>query len=344
MIHVMHSKSGTKAEGGSLWMPHVAAPLLRPFQKLLVAASIGVLLIGLSRSTLHVSLLSESGDTFTAYQPLTAADLIEKESAVRGNETEMIDEEQFLPKNMKETDKIQCGANKCFVELRTNDKIGYLVTPSNRPYPSKQSEEAWFESLQAAWHLAKQLEEKYGILHFALEPPMKVSISKEFEGLNKKLWRDDMQEYARKLRKRNGKEYRLNLPPNSTAYIQLMRKAPTENILIGCVKSKVKLFKKQVGDFLPLIDDKRSFARQFKLNLDKARKMMKEETCLIQDFQVITDTRGQIYNLDFDNCFEPYDDSKASVKRDVSMKKQVACFKALDEIEALFLEKLLGTA
>ena len=292
----------------------------------------------------YLNKMTTKEQQYFGYQPLTAADLLAKELAAGDKETKKIDEEQFLPQNMKETDKFFCGANKCFFELRANDNIGYLATPSNRPYPSKQSEEAWFESLQASWDLEKQLEEKYGILHFALEPPTKVLISEEFDGLNKKLWRDDKQEYARILRKRNSKKYRLNFPPNSTAYIQKMKKAPTENLLIGCANSKVELFKKQVGDFLPLIDDRESFARQFKLNLDKARKIMKEETCLIQDFQVISDTEGQLYHFDFDRCFEPNEDSKASVKRDVSITKQAACFEALDDIERLFLKRLIGTA
>ena len=291
----------------------------------------------------YLNKITNKEQHFFGYQPLTAADIVNKESSERGNEAKT-DQEQFLPRNLKETDKIQCGANKCWFELRVNDNIGYLATPSKRPYPSKQSEEAWFESLQASWDLEKQLEEKYGILHFALEPPKKVLIPKEFEGLNKKLWRDDKQEYARVLRKRNSKKYRLNFPSDSTAYVQKMKKAPTQNLLIGCANSKVELFKKQVGDFLPLIDDKKRFARQFKINLDKARKIMKEETCLIQDFQVITDTQGQIYHFDFDRCFEPYDNSKAHVKRDVPISKQTACFEALDEIEKLFLERLVGSA
>jgi len=291
----------------------------------------------------YLNRLTKREQAFFGYQPLTAADLEEeKESSAGGNEKN--DEENFLPEKMKETDKIKCGANKCFFELRVNKNIGYLATPSKRPYPSKQSEKAWFESLQASWDLEKQLEEKYGILHFALEPPRKVSISKEFEGLNKKLWRDDKQEYARVLLKRNSKKYRLNFPLGSTAYIQKMIKAPTQSLLIGCANSKVQQFRKQVGDFLPLIDDKKSFAREFKRNLDKARGIMKEETCLIQDFQVITDTEGQMYHFDFDRCFEPYDDDKASFKRVVSIPKQTACFEALDEIEGIFLERLRGAA
>mmetsp|Transcript_26729 Transcript_26729/g.77077 ORF Transcript_26729/g.77077 Transcript_26729/m.77077 type:complete len:648 (-) Transcript_26729:1032-2975(-) len=286
----------------------------------------------------YLNAVTKREQTFFGYQPLTAPDLDENPSSAERNETRS--DEAFLPENIKDTDKIKCGANKCFFELRAHDNIGYLATPSKRSYPSKQSEEAWFESLQAAWDLEKQLGEKYGILHFALEPPRSLTISKEFEGLNEKLWRDDKQEYARVLRSRNSKKYRLNFPSQSTAYIQKMKKAPSPNLLIGCANSKVQQFKKEVADFLPLIDDKKRFAREFKLNLDMAREIMKEEKCLIQDFQVLSDSEGRVFHFDFDRCFEPYDDNKATVKRNVSITKQTACFEALDEIESIFLERL----
>ena len=239
----------------------------------------------------------------------------------------------LLTTYIKSTDKIKCGGNKCLFELRLNDDIGYLATPSVRPYHPSQTEESWFDVLQASWDLEIQLKKEYPIMNFALEAPRKVLIPKQIADMNTKLWRDDKQAYVHELEFSATKETTpVQFTSGSTAYIQKVKKAPISSLFIGCSTSKSRQLREEIHRFANLIGDKSRFLRAFKINLEKAREVVRKETCLIRDFQVIVDTDGRIYHFDFHRCFDPYN---ATRKREWSLKKQTDCFSFLNEIEVM---------
>ena len=239
----------------------------------------------------------------------------------------------FQPENLLLSNRVPCGANKCFFPLKSNPQIGYLVAPSKRKSDKeRKSSTAWFRTLEASWQLAEYLENEYDIRQFLLEPPRSITVTNHLAShLNRNLWRESQSKMLTKDR----------YPEGSTAFIQKVQTAPTLNLLIGCAPSKVRQFQQDVDEFLPSIERRNSFASNFKNEMRKARKLMKDEPCLIKDFQVLVDTKGELYHLDFDRCFMP---GEAGTKRIISKELSDSCFEALDEIEnrvqkALFASK-----
>jgi hypothetical protein len=225
----------------------------------------------------------------------------------------------FQSDNLQRIDKVFCGANKCFFPLKSDPKIGYLVAPSKRQ-SKEQSETDWFRTLEASWELAEQVEREYDIQQFLLEAPINITISHDLAAhLNRNLWRESRAKFERKER----------FPEQSTAFIQKVKTAPTPNLLFGCAHSKVQQFQREVDEFIPLIRRKKRFARHFRKYMDQARVMMQKEPCLIKDFQVLVDTNGRLYHLDFDRCFTP---DEPGTKRVISKEVADSCFQALDKI------------
>ncbi len=86
-------------------------------------------------------------------------------------------------------------------------------------------------------------------------------------------------------------------PKGSVAFVEKVKPAPRHALLVGCKESKRNLFHK-----------------------------------VVYDFQVLIDTKGNLYHLDFDRCFS----TKSAKKKDgPSTKKlsQNSCFKSLRMIE-----------
>jgi hypothetical protein len=271
-------------------------------------------------------------DTFATSAELSM-NSISKRKNVRGSKkfgdtrVTPFDVHAFEPENIQRTDKVPCGANKCFFPLKSDPTIGYLVASSERN-SKEQSEEDWFKTLEASWELAKQLEREYDIQQFLLEAPKNITISHNLAArLNQNLWRESRAKFETKER----------FPEQSIAFIQKVATAPTPNLLFGCAHSKVKQFQREVDEFVPLIRRKKHFARHFRKYMDQARAIMRKERCLIKDFQVLVDTNGRLYHLDFDRCFIPDD---PGAKRDISEEIASSCMDALDEIEKHFYRVL----
>lgn len=233
----------------------------------------------------------------------------------------------FDPENLQRTDRVPCGANKCFFPLKSDSSIGFLVAPSER-LSKHQSKTEWFKTIEASWEFAEHLKSEHDIKHFLLGPPMNVTISHSLAAiLNQNLWRESKAKFLTKER----------FPEGSTAFIQKVKTAPTPNLLFGCANSKVQQFQREKDEFIPLIKRKRRFARRFTKYLKQAKAMIRKEPCLIMDFQLLVDTKGRLYHLDLDRCFA-LDDS--SEKRAVSKEMADSCFQSLDDIEASLLQSL----
>jgi len=227
----------------------------------------------------------------------------------------------FHPDNLDSVKYVPCGQYKCFFRAKSNDSIGYLVAPSER---KKDTHYEWFSTLKSGWNLSQQLQEEYDIEHFLLEPPEKIKITKELDKrLNKHLF-NEMK--GRLIRGKNVKKY----SRGSTAFVQKVKTAPKNSIVIGCADSKMDAFKKNINNFVKNIKYTESFAQNFKQGLATAKNILEKEPCLVKDFQVFVDEKGHIFHLDFDRCFVP-DDSGA--KYEISKEETKACLQSLDEID-----------
>lgn len=121
---------------------------------------------------------------------------------------------------------------------------------------------------------------------------------------------------------------RQRFPAGSIVYVQKVRLAPKRHLLMGCVDSKVATFKKDFPKLVPYIKFKKSFAKTVSKGLAEAKKLVEIEPCLVKDFQIMVDAKGNIYHLDFDRCFRS---SRAKWR----MSKEVtrSCMKALDKMD-----------
>jgi hypothetical protein len=199
-------------------------------------------------------------------------------------------DDELLPENLGWPTRVPCGSQKCFYHLKSNRQVGYLVAPEMKSDRLK--------SLEAGWELAKQLETDYNIQHFLLAPPTKLKVSNQ---LATRLNRNLFIEKSRKiLGQRKAKK---RFPKGSKVLTQKVKMAPKRHLIIGCVDSKVRAFKKDLPNFISYVKYKESFAQNFNESFAAAKKVLDVEPCLVKDFQVLVDTKGRTFHLDFDRCF-----------------------------------------
>lgn len=157
------------------------------------------------------------------------------------------DKEAFLPENLQQADRIQCGFFKCFFWLKHNESIGYLVTPAEDHWEKSTS---WEKS----WHYAECLRKTYDIENLLLEPPTNTTVTPELASvLNSNLW-------IAILERSEHKRYK----EGSTIIIQKVKAVSTPNLLFGTTKRKLKQFTNQIGNFInENVNDKEMFGRNF---------------------------------------------------------------------------------
>lgn len=251
----------------------------------------------------------------------------DKDSA---NLVTLIPDESFHADNLDISRKVSCGAHKCFFAFKKNMQVGYLVT-----LKSFASDQDWFHEATLSYALAKELNETFGIHHFLLDSPIKVTITRKLaQVMNAKLSRKSADTTA------VGAS-----PPTytigATAILQKARVAPEPHLLIGNSPDKLAMFQRNLQSFLVHIQQDNNqieFARTFVENMNVTRLVLTNKPCLLRDFQVIVDTNGQFHHFDLDRCFElGYQDMEwANSPANVQRWSQ-----ALDEIERQVLQTVV---
>jgi len=195
------------------------------------------------------------------------------------------------------TERVPCGKEKCFFPSKLHSQQGYLVARSGRNVTTTDSK---YDRLVEGWKLATRLEHDYNIQHFLQSPPEIIAVSDHLASLiNQHLWYETLDLPVNKVatnKKRN------RFPVHSQVYVQKVQAAPTPNLLLACAHSNRPHFERHVETFL-MNATQNKFARNFFKNLAQTRKLLQQEPCLMKDFQVVLDSHGNIYHLDFDRCF-----------------------------------------
>lgn len=217
--------------------------------------------------------------------------------------------------------KVPCGWHKCFFRSESNRQVGYLVARSTGMSSSEKRKR--LKSLDSAYNLAKYLEQEYNIRHFLIAPPTSLTVDKSLESrMNSNL--------KSETNRRNFNQQRF--PKGSVAFVEKVKPAPRHALLVGCKESKRNLFHKVVNKFVSRVKKKEAFTRQFTKSFTELREVLLHEPCLLYDFQVLIDTKGNLYHLDFDRCFS----TKSAKKKDGPCTKKLSqnsCFKSLSMIE-----------
>lgn len=249
-----------------------------------------LMLVGFHRESI---LLSSIGANVTNERSAHSVQ-VETTNERRGSSTTLSDinsGDKLLPENIEPSLKVPCGSLKCFYQLKSNPQAGYLVSPDAKRKRIK--------ALQAGWVVANELKINYNISHFLLEPPISMNVS---EALAKRLNRNLYIESIRKLKKHGQKANRF--PTGSTISIQKVEVAPKKHLLIGCVPRKMRALRKDLPKFVSYVNDTKAFASSFTKGFDTALQILEDHPCLTKDFQVMVDTNGTVYHLDFDRCFK----------------------------------------
>jgi hypothetical protein len=219
--------------------------------------------------------------------------------------------------------RIPCGKEKCFFVSSTGRKQGYLIARTSRTSDGSEK----FTRLVDGWDLATRLQQEYGIKHFLVSSPEIVPVSDHLAALlNRNLWFETQDLPVNQVGKKKKKLDRF--PQFSQAYVQKVQVAPTPNLLLACAHSNRPHFERHIHQFLLNVHPKK-FMTTFSKNLEKTRKLLVKEPCLMKDFQVLMDPEGEIYHLDFDRCFQT---------REVDETQE--CFDYLDEVESRIQETL----
>ena len=197
-------------------------------------------------------------------------------------------DESFRLDNLDLSVPILCGKNKCLFTLSSDPTIGYLLLAGD-------GNDSKLKKLKVAWLYAKHLQVHYKAKHLFLSEPKELKISTEIAGrLNgANLTRLEV----------NGDSGKAPTFEKGPIVAQKVRVAPTGSLLVGCDR-KFDHGMERLGDFVSGVKDRKSFVKNFDEQVSVMRDVLnvKENQCLLRDFQVLVDTKGNISQIDLDRC------------------------------------------
>ena len=189
------------------------------------------------------------------------------------------------------TDPAVCGQSKCFVNVQNDPTIGYIVMVRKASHIFRKSLEAY--------QRAMDMHDKHGIQHLYLEPPHIVD------------------QLLPCIRSQLVNHQRLvtpnaNIPPvnfsvpnsgDTSIIIQKCRRAPQPHLLVGIGGPKGKHARTLLEPFVRThVTNATRFVNQLGLERIRTISMLHDEPCLVSDFQVLLDSSGTMFHLDFDRC------------------------------------------
>ena len=197
-------------------------------------------------------------------------------------------DESFRLDNLDLSVPILCGKNKCLFTLSSDPTIGYLLLAGD-------GNDSKLKKLKVAWLYAKHLQVHYKAKHLFLSEPKELKISTEIAGrLNgANLTRLEV----------NGDSGKAPTFEKGPIVAQKVRVAPTGSLLVGCDR-KFDHGMERLGDFVSGVKDRKSFVKNFDEQVSVMRDVLnvKENQCLLRDFQFLVDTKGNISQIDLDRC------------------------------------------
>jgi len=197
-------------------------------------------------------------------------------------------DKSFRLNNLDLSVPISCGKKKCLFTLKSDPSIGYLV--------SSDGDDSKLKKLTVAWLYAKHLEFHYKSKHLFLGEPRELKISSDF---------------AHRLNSANLTRLAVNGVVSSQApsfskgvvLAQKVRVSPKSSLLVGCDR-KFDHAVDRLDEFVSAIKDKKKFVVNFEEQVENMKYILKvkENQCLLRDFQVLVDTKGNINQIDLDRC------------------------------------------
>lgn len=191
-----------------------------------------------------------------------------------------------------------CGNFKCFFYDSKNSDNGYLIRDS-----AGASSDKALDIAVAGWEKAKELELKYHIRHLFLDLPFEVHLPHDIvDSMNANSYHVKNVVNGRLVKGAKPKKYHFH--HNTPAIIQPNKSAPTQSIILKC-KSLKEIESLGNYDIFKDIEslasyDKKGFFEQLQSEISFTIALVEKEPFLTYDFQLMIDSNGNIYHLDFD--------------------------------------------
>ncbi|KAL7538967.1 hypothetical protein ACHAXR_008912 [Thalassiosira sp. AJA248-18] len=172
--------------------------------------------------------------------------------------------------------EINCGKYKCLFHRKSNEQIAYLVGSNFRGY---QFEEEW----NMTWKFAQYLRSTFHIKHLYLEAPRRVMVlPTALETFTNRTWMKKSQPMY------SGGHF---------ASVQKVRLAPDPWKIVMVTRKGFKSF------YDEKVLNKSSFISTFRNDIENALGALEAAPLLAQDYQIIMDGEGNIYQFDLDRVF-----------------------------------------
>jgi len=221
--------------------------------------------------------------------------------------------------DLNQTKKAMCGFHKCLFIDKLDPNIGYLIETKKTNRNATRS----LIKKQKAFDQAQRLKVEYKIRHFLDGPPFidKVPTSKIGDRMNSMI----VYVYDFEAKARNQPRYF----ENTNVIVQRNRMGPIPHALIGCQNEKkqhsIQSIEKLINNSIKPSDRMR-FYEHFHDELNSTAKLLQKEPLLVNDFQVMIDTNGRVYHLDFERMI-----SFKKIGKNITLDECLNCLNTLSE-------------
>jgi len=192
--------------------------------------------------------------------------------------------------NNNNTTKLNCGRYKCLFRAKMNEDVGYLIF-SNHHTPGTGIQ---FETeAETSYQVAEYMKSNFGIKHLYIDKPIQIKIISLPNSYNQTL----------KGRRRHKSKKKKNIPmfhANQYAIVQKIQIAKDPWIIISLPEGyrKLKYFYREK------VSIRRStFTNTLRKDTIAAMKALSSIPLLSNDYQIILDGNGNLYQFDIDRVF-----------------------------------------
>jgi hypothetical protein len=234
-------------------------------------------------------------------------DLFNNNSKVPNNE------EAFELENFGQA---RCGGRKCFVRLKSNQDVGYLIAHEGATFTAHI-----YKEFNRTWTLAKRLQQDYNVSTLLLEPPLEL-LDKDIHFVNQ------LNALLATADREGGKTNPIRISTEGPLVVQKVQVAPEPNMLWHMLWAKelsqdLKVYMHFLN--ISVTGDKGNFSRSLLDNLSVMRQIVQdmEYSCLTKDFQFIIDYEGGIHHLDLDRCFQAHGNITSIRRRHKSVSRAI---------------------
>jgi hypothetical protein len=175
-----------------------------------------------------------------------------------------------------------CGIRKCFYASKTNQSVGYLVASKSE-----------YKQMKAAYQLETTLSQDFGTVRLGIGPPFKAKIA-NYDVLS------ILKQYTRQWGYKEQEQILSSDEKLTIVAVQRVWKAPEPSLTVAFTPRKGGSMLQKFPWFVEQISDPKQFYRRFRTEQRRTIQVLSKYSQLLDDFQVMIDSRGNFYHIDLD--------------------------------------------